>query len=216
MSSDVEREIVYDHVVKFMNSFDDVNYLKDMREFAQKNHVPIVETETESFIKFLIDEKKPKKILELGTAIGYSAISFTLNSSIESYTTVELREDMAEIAKNNIDKYGLSDIIEVLNGDAYEISKNLTQKYDMIFIDAAKGQYKKYFDVCQGLLEEEGIIICDNILFRGMVTNNSLLVRRKKTLVKRLYDFITYVKKDERFISSIVPLGDGLLLVRRK
>lgn len=216
MSSNIEREIVFDHVIEFMNSFDDKTYLSDMREYAQTNFVPIVETETESFIKFLISTTKPKKVLELGTAIGYSAISFTQNSSIESYSTIEIREDMANIANENIKKYELEDKIHVIVGDAAEIIQELDEKYDMIFIDAAKGQYKKYFDTCEKLLASNGIIICDNVLFRGMVTKDELVTKRMKTLVQRLRDFISYIKKDERFISSIVPLGDGLLLIRRK
>lgn len=216
MKSEVYREVVYDHVIDYINSFNDPGYLKDMRDYAEENHVPVLERETESFIKFLLNTTKPKKVLELGTAIGYSAISFTLNSSIESYTTVELRKDFTEIARRNIKKYNLDNVIEVINGDAYEVAKTLQSVYDIIFIDAAKGQYKKYFDECEKLLSDEGIIICDNILFRGMVTKKELAVRRKKTIIKRLSEFISYIKTNERFISSILPIGDGLLLVRRK
>ncbi|WP_455257484.1 O-methyltransferase [Peptoniphilus asaccharolyticus] len=216
MENEVYREVVYDHVIDYINSFSNPEYLKDMRDYAIENHVPIVEKETESFIKFLFSTTKPKKVLELGTAIGYSAISFTMDSTIESYTTVELREDFTNIARDNIKKYGLDKKIEVLNGDAYEVVQTLQDQYDIIFVDAAKGQYKKYFDKCEKLLKEEGIIICDNILFRGMVTKKELAVRRKRTIIKRLNEFISYIKKDERFVSSIIPIGDGLLLVRRK
>lgn len=216
MSKDIDREIVYEHVTDFINSFNNLEYMKEMREYADEHHVPILEQETEDFLKLLVSMIKPKKVLELGTAIGYSAISLTKNSGIEKYITIELREDMTEIARKNIDKYGLSNIITVINNDAYDELQKIDEKFDLIFIDAAKGQYKKYFDICESLLNENGTIICDNVLFRGMVTKKELLVRRKKTLVKRLRDFITYIKNDERFISSIIPLGDGLLLIRRK
>ena len=138
MKSEVYREVVYDHVIDYINSFNDPGYLKDMRDYAEENHVPILERETESFIKFLLNTTTPKKVLELGTAIGYSAISFTLNSGIESYTTVELREDFTEIARENIKKYNVDNVIEVINGDAYEVVKTLQDVYDIIFIDATE------------------------------------------------------------------------------
>lgn len=190
--------------------------LSELREYAEENHVPIIEEECEEFYNFLINTTKPKKILELGTAIGYSAISFSMNESVERLVTVEINEDMVKIAKENIKKSGLEDKIEIVHSDAYEYLVESSDTFDFIFIDAAKGQYEKYFDEAIKLLNRYGIIICDNVLFRGMIANQELVKRRKITIVKRLRKFLKDIKDDDRFYSSIVPIGDGALLIRRK
>ena len=191
--------------------------LKEMRQYAKENHVPIVEEETEEFLKFLIYMKKPKKILELGTAIGYSSIVFTETSpSIEKIKTIEIREDMVEISRKNIEDYGFSDKIEVLHGDAAEVVQSVEGKFDMIFIDAAKGQYEKYFNLVLKNLAKDGIIICDNVLFKGMIANQELVERRKITIVKRLRKFLKDIEENQDYMSSIVPIGDGVLLIGRK
>lgn len=190
--------------------------LSELREYAEENHVPIIEEECEEFYNFLINTTKPKKILELGTAIGYSAISFSMNESVERLVTVEINEDMVKIAKENIKKSGLEDKIEIVHSDAYEYLVESSDTFDFIFIDAAKGQYEKYFDEAIKLLNRDGIIVCDNVLFRGMIANQELIKRRKITIVKRLRKFLKDIKDDDRFYSSIVPIGDGALLIRRK
>lgn len=190
--------------------------LMEMREYAKINHVPIVEEETEEFLKFLIYMKRPKRILELGTAIAYSSIVFTKSSSsVEFVKTIEIREEMVEISRNNIEKMNLSNKIEVVHGDAAEVLENLEGKFDMIFIDAAKGQYEKYFNLSLKNLEKDGIIVCDNVLFKGMIANQELVKRRKITIVKRLRKFLKDIEENEDFVSSIVPIGDGVLLIGR-
>ncbi|MDO5041714.1 MAG: O-methyltransferase [Peptoniphilus sp.] len=190
--------------------------LAEMRSFADKNFIPIVEMESEEFIKFLMVTLNPEKILELGTAIGYSAIVMAKSSkNIKLLRTIEIRENMAAIAKKNVEAYGLDNIIEIINGDAYEYLKTEEEKFDFIFIDAAKGQYEKYFDICIELLDKNGVILCDNVLFRGMIANQSLVKRRKITIVKRLRKFLKRIKSDKNYISSIVPIGDGMILIRR-
>jgi len=211
--------INYDYIENYLRDIikTEDEKLIEMEKYAQENHVPILERETEEFIKFLISITKPKKILELGTAIGYSSIAFAkFSKNIKRIDSVELREDMVEIAKKNIEDESLSDIIYVYNSDAYEFLQDLEEKYDMIFIDAAKGQYEKYFTSALKNLNEKGIVICDNVLFKGMVAEDDLVVRRKKTIVKRLRTFLSDISNDDKFISSIVPIGDGVLLVRRK
>lgn len=211
--------INYDFIEEYIR--DNIIYkdekLIEMRNYAEKFHVPIVEPETEEFIKFLISSTKPKNILELGTAIGYSSISFAkFSKNIELIDTVEIKEEMAQIATENIEQENLNDIIHVYVNDAYEYLSNCSKKYDLIFIDAAKGQYEKYFNKAINNLSDCGIIICDNVLFKGMVANEDLVKRRKKTIVKRLRFFLKNIKREENLVTSIVPIGDGVLLVRRK
>lgn len=191
----------------------------EMRKYAKENHVPIIEEESEEFYKFLLNIKKPKKILELGTAIGYSSIVFAKNTdSIEYIKTIEIREDMVEIAKNNIKIENLESVIEVIHNDAQIALENLDKDefYDVIFIDAAKGQYEKYFNLALEHLNDDGIILCDNVLFKGMIANQDLVIRRKITIVKRLRKFLKDIENNDKFISSIIPIGDGVLLIKRR
>ena len=142
--------INYDYIEKYIRNLTPkrTENLENMRKFAENNHIPILEEETEEFIKFLIAVKSPKKILELGTAIGYSAIVFMKSSnSIEKIRTIEIKEDMVNIARKNIDTEKLSEKIEVIHGEAQEVISQLDGKYDVIFVDAAKGQYEKYFNL---------------------------------------------------------------------
>ncbi len=212
--SKVSYEYIEDYLRSLYKTKSDL--LSELREYAEENHVPIIEEECEEFYNFLINTTKPKKILELGTAIGYSAISFSMNESVERLVTVEINEDMVKIAKKNIKKSGLEDKIEIVHSDAYEYLVESSDTFDFIFIDAAKGQYEKYFDEAIKLLNRDGIIVCDNVLFRGMIANQELVKRRKITIVKRLRKFLKDIKDDDRFYSSIVPIGDGALLIRRK
>lgn len=212
--SKVSYEYIEDYLRSLYKTKSDL--LSELREYAEKNHVPIIEEECEEFYNFLINTTKPKKILELGTAIGYSAISFSMNESVERLVTVEINEDMVKIAKENIERSGLEDKIEIVHSDAYEYLVESSGTFDFIFIDAAKGQYEKYFDEAIRLLNRDGIIVCDNVLFRGMIANQELVKRRKITIVKRLRKFLKDIKDDDRFYSSIVPIGDGALLIRRK
>lgn len=211
-------DINYDYIEEYIRNLipKKTKHLLEMKNYAQENNVPIVEEETEEFLKFLISVKKPKSILELGTAIGYSSIVFTNSfKGIEKFDTVEIREDMVEIARKNIKLEGLENTIKVLHGDAAEVLETLTGGYDIIFIDAAKGQYEKYFNLVLKNLNNEGIIICDNVLFKGMIANQELVKRRKITIVKRLRSFLRRIKEDKNYISSIIPIGDGILLIGR-
>lgn len=190
-------------------------FLKDLRKFAKIYHIPIADLEVERFLQFLIKSLRPKKILELGTAVGYSTIHFARNNFVERVLTVEVREDMASIALSNFKKLGLESKIELRLNDAFEELKNLDEEFDLVFIDAAKGQYKYYFDEAVKHLAKGGIIVCDNVLFKGMVADDSKVVRRKITIVRRLREFLNYVFNDERFFASLLDIGDGVLLVRR-
>lgn len=191
-------------------------FLKDLRKFSETYHIPIADLEVERFLEFLIKSKKPKKILELGTAVGYSTIHFAGNDFVERVLTVEVREDMASIALSNFKKLGMESKIELRLNDAFEELKTMDEEFDFIFIDAAKGQYKYYFDEAIKHLAKGGIIVCDNVLFKGMVADDSKVVKRKITIVRRLREFLDYVFKDERFFTSLLDVGDGVLFVRRR
>lgn len=187
--------------------------LEELEAYAEEYHVPIVTPEVAQFLRFFINLKEPKRILEVGTAIGYSGITMvTANSKVEKLTTIDIRKDITERAMINFEKAGIEDKVEIIIGDAGDVLKELQGPYDLIFIDAAKGHYQDYFEEAKRLLAAKGVIICDNVLYKGMVASDELLERRKKTLVRRLRKFIKDVMNLEGYESTLIPMGDGLLV----
>ncbi|SMC21511.1 Predicted O-methyltransferase YrrM [Clostridium acidisoli DSM 12555] len=211
--------ITYDYMEQYIKSLinEDSEILKELESFANENSVPIVQKETGKFLEFMVAVKKPLKILELGTAIGYSAILMCMNSGKNTkITTIERDDKMVKIASDNIFKYGYKDKIEVLQGDCLEVLKSLDDEFDMIFMDAGKGHYNHFLPECLRLLNKDGIIVADNVLFRGMVANNELVQRRKITIVKRMRKYLDLVSNDDKLITSIIPMGDGIAVTTRR
>lgn len=180
----------------------------ELRRYAEVENVPIMKLETKEFLKILLAIKKPKSILEIGTAIGYSSLVFDKYTDA-NITTIELSEDMAKIAQGNFNKYNVG--LNLINDDAEKALTKLNQGFDFVFIDANKSNYKFYFDyVDKHLLNSGGIIVADNILFRGEVCNDDLVEKRKITIVKRLRNFLAYISLRDDYKTSIVPIGDGI------
>ncbi len=191
--------------------------LKSMEIYAKEHYVPIIQPEITQFLKVLLKINNPKKILEIGTAIGYSAIVMAENTSDNTkITTIERIDDMVDIANENIKKIGFEDKIKVLKGEATEILVNLDEQYDFIFLDAAKGHYREFFDECMRLINLNGVIVCDNVLFKGMVASDDLVIHRKITIVKRLRAFLKYISNLQGYTTSIIPIGDGIALIYRE
>lgn len=191
--------------------------LEDMEKYALDNHVPIVQPEVAQLLKVLLKVKKPKNILEIGTAIGYSAILMAENTSDDcKITTIERRRDMVEKALDYISKTPYNDRITILEGEAEEVLLSLKDKYDFIFLDAAKGQYLQFFNRCVDLLESGGIVVSDNVLYKGMVATDKLVIRRKITIVKRLRKYLKHINEIEGYTSCIIPIGDGLAITYKE
>ena len=191
--------------------------LLELEKFAIENRVPIIQKETAKFLEFMISMKEPNNILELGTAIGYSSIlmSKTLNNKCK-ITTIERDEKMINLAKENIKSFGLEDNIEIKEGECLEILEKLDNKYDLIFMDAGKGHYNHFLPHCLRLLSDKGVIIADNVLFRGMVASDDLVKRRKITIVKRMRTYLDIVSNDKNLITTVIPMGDGIALTKRR
>ena len=188
--------------------------IKEIEKDAEINNVPIISKEIREYLKFIIrTNKNIKSILEVGTAIGYSGIimSEEIQDRNGNLTTIEIDEDRFKIAKSNFEKSNLKGI-EQIYGDAIEEIEKLNQNFDFIFIDAAKGQYKKFFEDSYKLLNEGGIVFIDNILFRGYLYKES--PKRFKTIVKRLDEFIDYLYENFDFV--LLPISDGVGLVYKK
>jgi len=191
--------------------------LRELEEYAEKNSVPIVQPETAKLLEALACTKRPQRILEVGCAIGYSAILMAQylgdNGSI---TTLEWDADMAEIARQNIDKAGFSERITVIQNDAKEVIKNLTGEYDIIFLDGPKAHYIYMLNDCIRLLKKGGILISDNVLYKGMTADDEHVIRRKITIVKRLRRFISAQMQRTELETVILPLGDGVTVSVKK
>ncbi|MDV4152327.1 O-methyltransferase [Clostridium sp. AL.422] len=211
--------ITYDYMEEYIRSLipDGSEKLKELENFAKENKVPIAQKETAKFLEFIVSMKKPLKILELGTAIGYSAILMHEASGNKAIiTTIERDENMIKYARENFKKYMLEDKIEIKEGDCLEVLEALYGKYDLIFMDAGKGHYNHFLPNCLRLLSEDGIIVADNVLFRGMVASDDLVKRRKITIVKRMREYLELVSKDENLITSVIPMGDGIAVTKRR
>lgn len=211
--------VTFDYMEKYLRDLipDREGSLKELEEFAVENRVPIVQKETAKFLEFMVSFQKPERILELGTAIGYSSILMYEASKGEAHiTTVERSPEMVEMANRNIQRFSLEDSIKVIEGDCLEVLESLEEPFDMIFMDAGKGHYNHFLPHCLRLLKDDGIIIADNVLFRGMVASDELVKRRKITIVKRMRTYLDLVSKDKDLIISVIPMGDGIALTKRR
>ena len=210
--------VTYDYMEQYIRELipSNIGILEELEDFALLNRVPIIQKETANFLQLVLTMNKPRKILELGTAIGYSAIlmSLTLNGLVE-ITTIERDKEMVKIANKNIEKSGLQSNITVLEGDCLEIMKSLQGQYDMIFMDAGKAHYNHFLPNCLRLLNKDGVLIADNVLFRGMVASKELATRRKVTIIKRMKSYLELVSNNDELITSVIPMGDGISVTTR-
>lgn len=211
----IEDNINYDYITQYIRETIPQNQgiLKEMEEYAHENHVPIVHPEVARLIFVIAKIINPVNILEIGTAIGYSAI--LLSKALKpggKIVTIERYEKMIKVARENIKKADLENTITVLEGDAEQILPGLAGQYDYIFIDAAKGQYLEFLPHCMRLLKSSGVLVSDNVLYKGMIATDKLVVRRKKTIVKRLRNYLTAICNHPQLESTIIPIGDGVAI----
>lgn len=182
----------------------------EMEKYAKEKNVPIIEKESIKFIMKFIKLNNIKTILEIGTAIGYSGILMTSSAPDVQLTTIERDEKRYMEAIKNVKKCGLERQIEVVFQDALEVSLG-ERSYDMIFIDAAKGQYTKFFEKFSHYLKPNGVIITDNIHFHGLVGNRTKeMSKNLNSLVGKIEDYIEYLKTNKEFITKFYDIGDGL------
>lgn len=187
--------------------------LKEMEAFADVHHVPIIQSGGRNLLLKTIQEKRPHRVLEIGTAIGFSTLLLALHSASDvKITTIELEMARLETAKAFLKRSPFWNHIEFCHGDAAAILETLAGPFDFIFIDAAKGQYPIYWEKTVPLLSENGIIAADNVLFRGYVQSGIKPPRRYKTIVKRLKRYLELVENHPEFETTVYPDGDGLAI----
>ena len=193
--------------------------IKNLYDFAHNRDIPVAKPETTKLIYILAMIKKPKKILELGTGIGCSAAVLSKASEDARITTVEKDENNFNEAKKMFDEEMLSDRITAVNADALEFLKEKhknNEKYDFIFLDSAKGQYIDCYPYLTDILEHGGLLVTDNVLYGGMVANDELIQHRKRTIVKRLREYLDALHTDKTLETVVVPIGDGVAVSCKK
>lgn len=206
--------IVNGRITAFINSLapDNPSFLEEIRDEAEDNHVPIIRRETESLIKTLVSLKKPESILEIGTAVGYSALIMSGAAPAGcSITTIEQNDKRWENAKDNFTKAGKKSIIRLIKGDAlFEIEK-LSGGFDMVFIDAAKGQYMEFWNKVLKVCRPGALIVTDNVLQDGTIVESRFLIeQRDRTVHTRMRDFLYHITHSPEVSTSIIPVGDGV------
>ena len=192
--------------------------LREMESYAALHHVPIINERGRQAFLQVVQEAKPHRVLEIGTAIGYSSLLMAQHGAADiEITTLELSDERIKTAQGYIDRSAYADRIHIMGGDAAEnlLKLQMTgQKFDFVFIDAAKGQYVDYFHKIQPMLATKAVILADNVLFRGYVKGDVPTPRRFKTIVKRLREYIELVSQPP-YVTEILENGDGLAVTRR-
>ncbi len=204
----------------YINSLDmgNTELLNRIEKEALETYVPIIRRETQSFLRTLLAAAKPKSILEVGTAVGFSALLMAQYSPADTHiTTIEKYEKRIPIARENFRRAGREDQITLLEGDAADILKELTGTYDFIFMDAAKGQYIHFLPDILRLLAPGGILLSDNVLQDGDIIESRFAVeRRDRTIHSRMREYLYTLTHHPAFTTSVLPVGDGMTLSVKK
>lgn len=190
--------------------------LKELEEKALKEYIPIISPEVAQLMRLFSDMIKAEKILEIGSAIGYSSILFAGFSEGMKVTTIEMDEERANQAEKNIDRAGMNKKITLIRGNALEVMDRLTESYDIIFVDAAKGQYNRFLPKCLNLLRTGGLLVSDNILYRGTVAETGFIPRKHRTIIVNLKEYLNTLTSDEKLTTSVIPIGDGVAVSYKK
>lgn len=192
-------------------------YLKEVEKEAVKDGVPIIRRSMQSLISFLLSVKKPKAVLEIGTAVGFS--SMLMSEYVSEDTVIDTIEKVPvriKCAKENFEKYGKKDRINLFEGDAVDVLKELENKgkrYDFIFMDAAKGQYLNFLEPILGMLTNDGLLVTDNVLQDGdIIQSRYAITKRDRTIHGRMREYLYFLTHSEKFKTVVLPVGDGAAL----
>ena len=213
----IDDSVNYEYIIRYLRDLlpKKEGLLGELEDFAKEYSVPISQPETMRLLEVLIRIGRIKSVLEVGCAIGYSAICM-INAGCEKIDTIELSADAARVAKENFKKAGMEDKINLHFGDAKDVLPQMEGEYDMIFMDAAKAQYQEFFPNCMRLLKSGGVLVSDNVLYKGMTATDELVVRRKITIVKRLRKYLEMISSIPELETTILPIGDGVAISYKK
>ena len=212
--------IVDERMVTYINSLDMGNtpLLNEIEKEAKADLVPVIRREMQSFLKVLLAIHRPLRVLEVGTAVGFSALLFCeYGPENMQVTTIEKYEKRIPIARENFRRAGRENQITLLEGDAADILKELQESYDLIFMDAAKGQYIHFLDDVLRLMKPGSELVSDNVLQGGDIIESHYAVeRRNRTIYKRMREYLYELKHNDKLLTSVIPLGDGVTVSVRK
>lgn len=213
-------EIVNERAAAFINSLDKGNtvFLDELEKEALAAKIPVIRKETQSLLKFLLEMQKPKEILEVGCAVGFSALLMSEYAPSGCHiTTIEKYKKRIPAAKENFRRMGKEKQITLIEKDAADVLKNLAGPYDMIFMDAAKGQYLAFLPEALRLLSPAGLLVSDNVLQEGAVLESRFaLARRERTIHTRMREYLYQLKHNPALETVILPVGDGVALSKGK
>ena len=211
--------VVDERLVTYINSLDRGNteILDTIEREALDSYVPIIRKEMQSFLKLLLAMQKPKRILEVGTAVGFSAILMAeYNPYPCEIVTIENYEKRIPIARENFVRAGKEKQITLIEGDATEVLKTLDEPFDMIFMDAAKGQYINFMPDILRLLKKDGVLVSDNVLQDGdIIESHFVVTRRNRTIHKRMREYLYELTHREDLVTAVLPIGDGITVSTR-
>ena len=206
--------VVDERLVTYINSLDSGNtaILDTIEREALDSYVPIIRKEMQSFLKLLLAMHKPKRILEVGTAVGFSAILMAEYSPAGcEIVTIENYEKRIPIARENFVRAGKEKQITLIEGDATEVLKTLDEPFDLIFMDAAKGQYINFMPDILRLLKKDGVLVSDNVLQDGdIIESHFVVTRRNRTIHKRMREYLYELTHREDLVTAVLPIGDGI------
>ena len=212
--------VVDERLVTYIDSLDSGNteILDTIEEEALDTYVPIIRKSMQSFLKLLLAMQKPKRILEVGTAVGFSAILMAeYNPYPCEIVTIENYDKRIPIARENFKRAGKENQITLLEGDATEVLKTLDEPFDMIFMDAAKGQYINFFGDVMRLLKKDGVLVSDNVLQDGdIIESHFVVTRRNRTIHKRMREYLYELTHRDDLVTSVMPIGDGITVSVKK
>ena len=209
------EKINLDYITQYLHQVlpSSTGIFRELEEEAAADNIPIIHPEVAALLKVLCKLKKPERILEVGTAIGYSALCLAgFLPERGRLITIERDPDMAQRARSNISRAGMEAKIRVIEGEALEVLSCLHSQFDLIFMDAAKGYYLDFFQEVERLAADGALLISDNVLYKGMTATDELVKRRQKTIVGRMREYLTLLCHHKRLTTSIIPIGDGVAL----
>ena len=190
--------------------------LEKIKQDALQEHIPIIMDDTLAVVKEILEQKKPKSILEIGTAVGYSAICFSEFLTEDGFIdTIEREKERIEEAKRNVKRAEVEDKIHLYEGDAVEILPTLNKTYDVVFIDASKGKYPFFLEQALRMLKENGVILADNVLYKGYV-RSSYNKHKQRTAVRNLREYLQKVEENPSLKTTVLEVGDGLAISQKK
>ena len=214
----MRRPVVKDEIVDFMRTRQKpvAGALKELEAFARKENIPIIPHETVAYFRLLLQALQPKKILEIGTAIGFSALLMAEHAPNAQITTIDRNEEMIGFAKENLAKYDQRKQITLLEGDAVDVLSTLTETYDFVFMDSAKSKYIVFLPEILKHLEVGGVVVLDDIFQGGDVAKDIMEVRRgQRTIYRGLQRLFDATLDNPDLTATLVPLGDGILMLRK-